>query len=381
MASTWTEFYIKIAQMIIILSILGYFTYRRIKDKIMGFNWFIFLFSMAALQSVVEITLFFPTRAGKIDTNSAIQEIHIIPYAIGLFGLFLYTELIMYEKPRMAFFGFVTALLGAYITVFFVELGFNLEPQILPEYRIYRVLFNVFQSIVLFNTFIMFVKDARYVEFKKLKRISLYIAIAFGIAFVSSIIKIFEQWIQLLIPGFEIYGAIPFGIMFGILALEFIANPFYVYLLPTKIHKVIVINNFGILLYAVRIGKEAPEIFEDTLFSGTVSALKSLLAETTGAESDLRKICFRDKTMIIVENSNRKVSTIILGDSDSHMLQVAARHFTEEFYRHYHKHIDKFDGSVSIFDATTDIVRRVFPFVPPEEIVEEDITKQGTDAV
>ncbi|MHA1686139.1 MAG: hypothetical protein ACTSYD_06970, partial [Candidatus Heimdallarchaeaceae archaeon] len=120
MASTWTEFYIKIAQMIIILSILGYFTYRRIKDKIMGFNWFIFLFSMAALQSVVEITLFFPTRAGKIDTNSAIQEIHIIPYAIGLFGLFLYTELIMYEKPRMAFFGFVTALLGAYITVFFV---------------------------------------------------------------------------------------------------------------------------------------------------------------------------------------------------------------------------------------------------------------------
>lgn len=380
MASNPAEFYIKIIQVCIILIILLYFIYRRIKDRIRGFNWFIFLFSAAILQSIIEISIFFPTKNGAISSNSAVQEIHIIPYAIGLFGLYLYTELIMYEKPRVVLFGFITALLGSYLATYFVELGFNLEPNVLPEYRIYRILFNIFQSIVLFNALQMFIKDAKNVEFKKLRKISMYLAVAIGIAFVASIIKIFEQWIQLVIPGFEIYGAIPFGIMFAILAIEFIANPFYVYLLPIKIHKVIVINNYGLLLYAVRIGKESPKIFEDTLFSGTVSALKSLLTETTGSESELRKICFRDKTMIIVENESKKVATIILGDTDSFMLQVAAKHFTEAFYRKYQKYIERFDGSVDIFEGTTDIVRRVFPFVPPDEIVSEDIGQQEQNA-
>ena len=74
--------------------------------------------------------------------------------------------------------------------------------------------------------------------------------------------------------------------------------------------------------------------------------------------------------MIIAQNKEKKVSTIILGDSDSFILNTAAHHFTDAFCEKFAKHIEKFDGTVDIFEEATSIVKRIFPFVPPEEIIE-----------
>ncbi len=94
-----------------------------------------------------------------------------------------------------------------------------------------------------------------------------------------------------------------------------------------------------------------------------------MIAETTGARTDLRKVSFRDKKLLIVENQERNLTTLIVCDTDSFILQTAARHFTEKFYSRYKPSIDEFDGAVSVFNDAKDLVERVFPFVPPEEII------------
>ncbi|MHA2309356.1 MAG: hypothetical protein ACXABJ_08775, partial [Candidatus Heimdallarchaeaceae archaeon] len=176
-------------------------------------------------------------------------------------------------------------------------------------------------------------------------------------------------WTIQINENLQFYGAIPFSITFGILAIAFIANPFYVYLLPAKINKILIFNEAGLLLYSVRIGKDDPELSHDVLFSGIITALRSLIAETTGARTDLRKVSFRDKKLLIVENQERNLTTLIVCDSDSFILQTAAKHFTEGFYLKYKSAIDEFDGAVGIFQDASDLVKRVFPFVPPEEII------------
>ncbi|MHA1203223.1 MAG: hypothetical protein ACTSQ4_11985 [Candidatus Heimdallarchaeaceae archaeon] len=369
MASNLLEFWIKIGQIVIILIILGYFLYRRFHDKIRGFDWFIGLFSFAIVQSIIEIAIYFPTEYGSLDSNSAIQEIHIIPYAIGLFILFLYTELIKNSRPNAWHLSISSLLLGGYLAIYFIELGFNLELDFLPEYRIYRVIFNIFQAFVLAQAFFVFLMDSIKVEYKRLKRISIVIASSMGVALLFSVAKVFERWTIQIDPSLQFYGAIPLGILFGVTAIAFIANPFYVYLIPTKFNKLIVLNESGILLYSVRIERGEPKIFEDTLLTGTVSALRSILAETTGARTDLRKISFRDKKMIVVEDLKKKVSTIVISDSDSYILQLAVKHFNRDFCKQFAVTLENFDGAISSFSEATSIVRRVFPFVPPEEII------------
>lgn len=376
MVSSQAELYIKIVQLSIIFIITSYFVFRRVKDKIIGFNWFIFIFGMAIVQSIIELALYFPMKNNPeaFENISSIQEIHIIPYAAGLFGLFLYCELIRNAKPNTLFLGITTALLGGYIAIYFIELGLNLQSAYPPEYRFSRFVFSIFQALVLAEALYTFIQDAIKVEHKKLRNLSIFISVAFSIAFLSALYKIVEQATYLITktePVFQIYGAIPFSLTFGIMAIVFIFNPFYVYLLPTVLNKVIVINDAGILFYSVNIGKDCPDDeCEDELFSGIVAALKSFLEDTTGSTSDLRKISFRDKKMIIAENKEKKVSTIILGDSDSFILNTAAKQFTNAFCEKFAKHIDSFDGTVDIFEEATSIVKRIFPFVPPEEIIE-----------
>ncbi|MHA1303444.1 MAG: hypothetical protein ACTSQE_01960 [Candidatus Heimdallarchaeaceae archaeon] len=367
MVSSNFEFYVKLVQMALIIMILVYFIYRRVKDKITGFNWFIFLFSTALAQATTEIIIYFLTKAGTIDVNSTLQEAHIIPYALGLFGLFLYCELILRSKPNNWLLGFASMLIGAYLAVFFLELVFGLNSGIPPKYRINRVIFNVFQFFVLVEATLMFVFDTIHLEYKKLKRITLIIAIAIGLSSIFAFIKIFEYWLP-----FSFYGAIPYGILFGVLAIEFIANPFFVYLLPTRINKVVVFNESGVLLYAVRVGKEQPDIIEHTLLSGTLTAIKHLIKETTGSQSDLQKIAFRDKYMIVAENEAKNVSTIIICDRDSFMLQTAAKQFINAFSSEFEELLTEFDGSVEGFDRATSLVKRIFPFVPPLELFQEE---------
>ncbi|MHA1200019.1 MAG: hypothetical protein ACTSQF_11880 [Candidatus Heimdallarchaeaceae archaeon] len=378
MASSLAELYIKIVQMVILALILGYFLYRRYRDKITGFTWFIWLFGLVILQGVFEIIIFILWKSGILEYTegneinaSSIFEVHLIPSAIALFVLFLYLEFMRNEKPNTFLLSMASSLLGSYIIVLILELVFKLELGVIdPEYRVSRIIFNIFQAFVLGEAFYVYIQDTIKAEYKKLKRVSLIISIATGIGFVAAFLKIFERWT--VDVGFWVYGAIPFSVTFGILALAFIFNPFYVYLLPAKINKILIFNDAGLLLYSVSIGRQEGTMdHQDILVTGTVTALKSLISETTGAKTDLRKVSFRDKKMIIVENEERNIATLIISDSDAWILQTAAKHFTENFCEMFQKSIREFDGNVAQFNKASDIVRQVFPFVPPEEIVHD----------
>lgn len=123
------------------------------------------------------------------------------------------------------------------------------------------------------------------------------------------------------------------------------------------------------MLYSVQIGRDEPKIIEDTLLTGTVSALRTILAETTGSRTDLRKISFRDKKMIVVEDLEKKVSTIVISDCDSYILQLAVKHFNKDFCKQFGVILENFDRAINSFYEATNIVRRVFPFFPPEELI------------
>lgn len=374
MASSPGELWIKLAQMGIISLILGYFMYRRYRDKITGFTWFIWLFGLVILQGIFEIIIFILWYVyGYLDYTdivnaSSLFEIHMIPSAIALFVLFLYLEFMRYEKPNTFMLAIASTLLGSYLIVLILELVFKLEYGLInPEYRVSRIILNIFQAFVLGEAFYVYIQDTIRAEYKKLKRVSFIIATATGIGFIAAFLKIFERWTQ---NFFQVYGAIPFSLTFGILALAFIFNPFYVYLLPAKINKILIFNDAGLLLYSVSIGtKESEKAYQDILVTGTITALKLLISETTGAKTDLRKVSFRDKKLIVVENKDRNITTLIIGDSDAWILQTAAKHFTENFCEMFKSAISKFDGNVAQFEKANDIVRQVFPFVPPEEII------------
>ncbi len=378
MASSPGELWIKLAQMGIISLILGYFMYRRYRDKITGFTWFIWLFGLVILQGIFEIIIFILWYVyGYLDYTdivnaSSLFEIHMIPSAIALFVLFLYLEFMRHEKPNTFMLATASTLLGSYLIVLILELVFKLEYGLInPEYRVSRIILNIFQAFVLGEAFYVYIQDTIRAEYKKLKRISFIIATATGIGFIAAFLKIFERWTQ---NFFQVYGAIPFSLTFGILALAFIFNPFYVNLLPAKINKILIFNDAGLLLYSVSIGtKESERAYQDILVTGTITALKLLISETTGAKTDLRKVSFRDKKLIVVENKERNITTLIIGDSDAWILQTAAKHFTENFCEMFKSAISKFDGNVAQFEKANDIVRQVFPFVPPEEIVRDRV--------
>ncbi|MCE7748450.1 MAG: hypothetical protein GPJ51_08625, partial [Candidatus Heimdallarchaeota archaeon] len=261
MASSANELYIKIIQMAILTLILTYFLYRRYKDRITGFTWFIWLFGLVILQGIFEIITYIVWKAGFLvyiegqeHNASSWFEVHMIPSAIALFVLFLYLEFMRHEKPNTFLLATASTLLGAYLIVLLLELLFKLEyGYVDPEYRISRIIFNILQAFVLGEAFYVYIQDTRKAEYKKLKRVSLIIAIATGIGFGAAFLKIFERWTE---PEFFIYGAIPFSVTFGILAVAFIFNPFYVYLLPAKINKILIFNDAGLLLYSVSIGRE-----------------------------------------------------------------------------------------------------------------------------
>ena len=161
---------------------------------------------------------------------------------------------IRHEKPNTFLLATASTLLGSYIIILILELVFRLEYGVIdPEYRISRIIFNIFEAFVLGEAFYVYIMDTIKVEYKKLKRVSLIIAIATGIGFLAAFLKIFERWTVR--GGFFIYGAIPFSITFGILAIAFLLNPFYVYLLPAKINKILIFNSSGLLLYSVSIGR------------------------------------------------------------------------------------------------------------------------------
>ncbi|MHA1668244.1 MAG: hypothetical protein ACTSUR_06255 [Candidatus Heimdallarchaeaceae archaeon] len=368
MVSNLSELIIKLVQVAIITVILIYFLFRRYKDKITGFSWFIYIFGLILFQSIIELIFYSLTLKGLMESGSSIQEAHMIPAGIALFLLFLYFEYIRHEKPNSIFLGIASLLLGSYIIIFILEVTLGLDQGVPAEYRISRVFYNVLQALVLADVFYVFLKDFIIVRYKKLKQISLILSVATGIAFLAAVFKIFERLTR---DTFTIYGAIPFSITFGILAITFIANPFYVYLLPTNINKILIFNDAGILLYSVRIGELEKEKSEDILFSGIVTALKSLIAETTGTRAELKKVSFRDKNMLIVENEQRNITTLIVSDSDSFILQTAAKQFTEHFCARFKHVLERFDGTISIFDEASDLVKRIFPFVPPEEISKE----------
>lgn len=372
MADNMFELYVKIIQIFIIVLILTYFLYRKYVNKISGFVWFIVIMASALTQSIIEIILFFLFRADILNNtiHADLKEIHIIPYALALFVFFLFCELSMHSRPKTNLLIMVSILFGAYLTSYFVILSFNLinpggiQPAVPAKYRLYRTIFNIFQFVVLGEGLYIFIKNAIIIENRKLKRISRIIAIALSVAFLFSFAKIFEYW-----TPWEIYGAIPFGIFFGIMAVQFLLNPYYVYLLPDKIHKIVVTSKNGDLLYSVRVGDaHKSDITNDVLFTGTISALKQVLKEVTGSKSALEHIAYKDKNMLIIENEEQNVDVVIVSDSDSFILVEAARHFTREFCTKYKRYLEQYDGTVSIFDGTTEIVRRVFPFVPPQEI-------------
>jgi len=303
MVSNLSELIIKLVQVAIITVILIYFLFRRYKDKITGFSWFIYIFGLILFQSIIELIFYSLTLKGFMESGSSIQEAHMIPAGIALFLLFLYFEYIRHEKPNSIFLGIASLLLGSYIIIFILEVTLGLDQSVPAEYRISRIFYNVLQALVLADVFYVFLKDFIIVRYKKLKQISLILSIATGIAFLAAVFKIFERLSR---DTFTIYGAIPFSITFGILAITFIANPFYVYLLPTNINKIL----------SVRIGELEKEKSEDILFSGIVTALKSLIAETTGTRAELKKVSFRDKNMLIVENEQRNITTLIVSDAD-----------------------------------------------------------------
>lgn len=103
------------------------------------------------------------------------------------------------------------------------------------------------------------------------------------------------------------------------------------YLQPQQMYKLIVVSNAGLPIFEYTFR----DIQSDSaLFSGGVTAITSLLAESIGKSVDIDSMSFDDGTKVLVANKNNFGSFLVV-ERPSSFLKSALQTFTNDFEREY----------------------------------------------
>ncbi|MFQ5978342.1 MAG: hypothetical protein ACE5OZ_09460 [Candidatus Heimdallarchaeota archaeon] len=138
-----------------------------------------------------------------------------------------------------------------------------------------------------------------------------------------------------------------------LLILSYLSAQQIAFLQPQRVDSLIVIHKSGLPLleYGFR-----PDIIEKevSLVSGAITAVKTLMAEAFGVSTDIERIIFQDRHILLV--IKEQVAFILITGRTSLFLVHALDSFSKIFCQRFQQSIAKFSGSISEFgDAIPDL--------------------------
>ncbi|MBD3405400.1 MAG: hypothetical protein GF411_04575 [Candidatus Lokiarchaeota archaeon] len=135
------------------------------------------------------------------------------------------------------------------------------------------------------------------------------------------------------------------------------------FLQPQRVYKLIVVNNAGLPVYSFDFIESSKQI-DESLISGGISAVSSMLGEVLGA-TDIQSISFESHKMMI--RTFTKFSVVLFAERESAFLLKAIDDFGSQFEVQFG---DKIQDGVQPdhFDGTKNLVLRSFGLAVKEEM-------------
>ncbi len=157
---------------------------------------------------------------------------------------------------------------------------------------------------------------------------------------------------------YRLFGAILQLIGLGILSYFFISMPpFSEFDWQEKIEDIFLMNSAGICLYH-KAFEERSELIDDNLVAGAISSINMMLKEITETkEKGISVIQKQNKTIIILPSD--QVAGIIFSKEDLNYTKIVLKNIVEKFETIYHDILVKWDGDLSIFKPTENILTEI----------------------
>lgn len=161
--------------------------------------------------------------------------------------------------------------------------------------------------------------------------------------------------------------------------LAYLTNVDYLYRLPNDVFLLLVLHNSGIAMHSVRFRTRAQVEIDEMLFSGMISAIKSVFNELFRFKPDLNIRTITSEGLYVLIDSGPKISTIVVSDQLSYFLDKSLKRYRREFEREFTEQIDSGVDEVSQFNHATTLLPEIFPYLVVEEV---GLTKgQGKEAL
>jgi hypothetical protein len=181
---------------------------------------------------------------------------------------------------------------------------------------------------------------------------------------IFSVIEFMEHFYSFLSPASTI-----FSIFFLMLACLLLYKPYYVYLVPYKIDRLMLYDEKGFLIYSCRL-EEAQNMDEiEIIFGGAMNNLEKSIQTIFETEAFLKKVELEGKSLIIVKRDKLKVVALV--EKQSYILNAAMKNFLKEL-EHNIPSLVQSKKTLRIEEYTeekiVETLTRCFPFILASEV-------------
>lgn len=126
-----------------------------------------------------------------------------------------------------------------------------------------------------------------------------------------------------------------------------------------KIRNIYIVHPSGIALFQHEFRKSS--ISETDLTTSALIAIKSLIQELGGKKKESLSSIQRGYTSISIE-SGKNIFSVIMADADSLSVRAKNRSFCQKFEEKYGKHVQNWNGDISIFSGAKELIGEIFRY-------------------
>ncbi len=322
--------------------------YRRKKSGINALDWPIGVFTTTALMGLFqtikvlnpELPIYAPD-GGAIGTD-IVRLLHLF----ALILLFIMSEVFISERintVRTVVFFSLISMFGL-VTIYFFSTGTVLKTtEVLgfgnPVSNMDEAIFDVLQFFTVTELTYVYVAQYNITKFDVFKKYLTFFVIALAIFWVGSTLEVLEHFV----PGVPNFDAFLLGIpTFLILAYSYISFPEFVYLAPSDITFLQIIDKYGVVYYAAEL-KDEDLNASDFLLGPGITTVNTMLEDFIGeSDVEIKKFVF-NKRVILFEKIG-DIRMILLTNKPVNILKRAMRYFLREFTKEFDDQIKDFKG-------------------------------------
>jgi len=300
------------------------------------------------------------TDASPIQIT-ATKHLRDLLFAVFYYLIYLHYESLSREKPNLPVFAIITGLLVINLAFFVL---FLINPSSLYVSTMYVRFTNVIGLVIWFYvTTIVFQVFHKIFETQVLIELLavflifvahiIYVLGDNSVPFIISVLGNYEN----LADTLSIIGALS-------IFINYLANIDYLYRTPVPVHQILAYNTAGTPVYNEHVFIQGfqEEVIQEFLFSGIITAITSVMKESIGYKSELKRIESNEHTFLFQHTKN--ISIVLLTSNTTQFLlkslkllgdllseEIATCHLANmEDYTHTQKTIGK-------------LIKKAFPYI------------------